>query len=342
MKDYPVDFVIIWVDGSDPIWLAEKNKYLVLQNPDADIDVRDIRYRDWDILKYWFRGVEKYANWVNKVYFITCGQTPQWLNLESQKLIFVKHEDYISKEYLPTFSSHPIELNLHKINNLSEHFVYFNDDMFLLKPVKKELFFRNGLPVHPARFSYVQTRENGVYPYILLNDMFLINRHFTPSTLSTKERSKWLSIRTNKLKDLIKNIAYCLVGNYAYIGFGNEHLPVPCLKSTMETIWEKEGEVLTSTTSHRFRDMRDVNQYIFRYWDLCSGKFVPIRKERLGKCVSIQNHVEVACADIRKQAYPMICLNEGDAFDDQLFQQMKNEIIQAFEAILPEKSSFEI
>ena len=27
MKDYPIDFVVTWVDGNDPVWQAEKAKY---------------------------------------------------------------------------------------------------------------------------------------------------------------------------------------------------------------------------------------------------------------------------------------------------------------------------
>ena len=68
----PIDFVLIWVDGSDPQWQAEKEKYLATEK--GIIDATQTRYRDWDNLKYWFRAVEKYAPWVNRVHFVTCGQ----------------------------------------------------------------------------------------------------------------------------------------------------------------------------------------------------------------------------------------------------------------------------
>ena len=124
-----IDFVMIWVDGGDIEWRKEKNKYAGL--PDDEIN-GEIRFRDWDNLKYWFRGVEKFAPWVNNVYFVTCGHYPKWLNLDCPKLKFVKHEDYIPKEYLPTFSANPIEINLHRIEGLSEKFVYFNDWRYVL------------------------------------------------------------------------------------------------------------------------------------------------------------------------------------------------------------------
>ena len=130
-----IDFVIPWVDGSDLEWRKSKNKYS--GKIDEPVDITDARYRDWDILKYWFRGVEKYAPWVHKIYFVTCGQKPDWLNENHDKLVLVNHEDYIPHEYLPTFSANPIELNFHRIKNLSEHFVYFNDDTFIINKIEK-------------------------------------------------------------------------------------------------------------------------------------------------------------------------------------------------------------
>ena len=79
-----IDFVVTWVDGSDPIWQKVKNQYSA-----EGADTRVTRYRDWDQLKYWFRAVEKYAPWVNKVHFVTFGHLPQWLNTDNPKLNIV-------------------------------------------------------------------------------------------------------------------------------------------------------------------------------------------------------------------------------------------------------------
>ena len=136
-----IDFVIPWVDGSDPAWIEEFNKYC--PEDKRIIDASEKRYRDYGLLRYWFRGVEQFAPWVRKVHFVTCGQKPDWLNLSAPKLHGVQHKDYIPQEYLPVFSSHPIELMMHKIPGLAEQIVYFNDDFFLTSPVRKKFFFRN-------------------------------------------------------------------------------------------------------------------------------------------------------------------------------------------------------
>ena len=82
--------------------------------------------------------------------------TYTWLNTENPKLTVVNHKDYIPEEYLPTFSSHPIELNLHRIKGLSEQFVYFNDDTFIINAMQPEDFFKKGLPY---RILYILKKD---------------------------------------------------------------------------------------------------------------------------------------------------------------------------------------
>lgn len=117
-----IDFVIAWLDNSDPEW--QDAFYSYLPQDRSSYDLREIRFRNWDNLRYWLRGVEKFAPWVNNIHLITYGQIPDWLNTNAPKLHLVKHSDYIPTKYLPTFSSCPIALNLHRIKELSEHFVF--------------------------------------------------------------------------------------------------------------------------------------------------------------------------------------------------------------------------
>lgn len=139
----PIDFVIPWVDGSDPEWIKEKNRYLPSA---ANGDDSPVRYRDWDNLRYWFRGVEKNAPWVNRIHFVTWGHILKLLNVNHPKLHIVRHSDYIPSKYLPTFNSHTIELNFHRIPGLADQFVYFNDDIFIMKPMRSQDFFCKSLP----------------------------------------------------------------------------------------------------------------------------------------------------------------------------------------------------
>lgn len=336
-----IDFVMIWVDGSDLAWQKEKSKYQV--NKSRNIDDGEERYRDWGILRYWFRAVEKYAPWVHRVYFVTCGQIPEWLNLESQKLKFVKHSDYMPKEYLPTFSSHPIELNLHRIEGLSEQFVYFNDDMFLTRPVSPGDFFIDGIPVHPALLHAILPMAGGnneIMSHIYVNMITSINRNFNARQSIKENKNKWYNLNACGFKNLIMNLFNAQ--HRDFVGFANEHLPVPILKSTMEDVWAKEGELLHETSCRKFRSSQDVSQYLFRYWDLANGNFVPVRADRLGKRYMLQLDSSDICAKIRNQNHKMICLNDmSDGCTYEQFEVVKNQLINAFETILPDISCFE-
>ena len=131
-ENYPIDVVITWVDSNDLNWQKEREKYLDPSfSKNKHVGAMN-RYQDQGTLQYIFRGIEKHMPWVRKVFLVTCGHYPVWLNLNYDKLVLVKHEDFIPKEYLPTFNSNSILINLHRIKSLSEHFIYFNDDMYVI------------------------------------------------------------------------------------------------------------------------------------------------------------------------------------------------------------------
>lgn len=325
-----IDFVIPWVDGSDPKWIKEKNFYYGRMA--AGEDGRNIRFRDWDTLKYWFRGVEKFAPWVNKIHFITWGHLPSWLDMEHPKLHIVNHKDYIPEEYLPTFSSHTIELNMHRIHELSEQFVYFNDDIFILKPLKEEDFFVNGLPCDLCVANAITPRL-GEFSSILLQTTSYINKHFDKKQNIKRNFKKWFSPKYGKL--LIRNL--CLTPWTYYTGFYNPHLAVAYNKSTLELVWREEPEILHETCSHRFRNDSDVNQYIFRYWRLCEGEFVP--HKIMGSYANMGADNTKIINTIRRQSVKLYCINDKD--NEAEFETERKKLQEAFESIFPEKSRFE-
>ena len=84
-----IDIVIPWVDGGDPEWQAQHAQY----RADRNSDNSSARYRDWETLRYWFRGIDKFAPWVRKVHFLTWGHLPKWLDVNHPKLNIVNHKD---------------------------------------------------------------------------------------------------------------------------------------------------------------------------------------------------------------------------------------------------------
>lgn len=331
--DNKIDFVIIWVDGNDPEWRKEKCKYS-LKNVADD---RNIRYRDWDNLRYWFRGVEKYAPWVNKIHFVTCGHLPDWLDASNPKLNIVNHKDFIPEEYLPTFNSNAIELNLHRIKGLEEQFVYFNDDMFIVNNVKQKDFFVDGKPCDSAILSPAIKDKKDAIGNIVLNDMAIVNTYFDKNIQMKSNINKWFNYRY-EFSQKIKNIL--LLPWNSFTGFYEFHLPSSFLKSTYNEIWSKEFDELNETSSHKFRDLKlDVNQWVIRDWQLASNCFVP-RTTKFGKLYTL-NKDEDLNNFFDNLKYKAVCLNDDEAINEEQFEKMKKQLNESFSKILPNKSSFE-
>lgn len=322
MKDIPIDFVITWVNGSDPDWLNEKKKYE--RNLSDSDDNREVRYRDMELLKYWFRAVDKYAPWVNQVHFVTWGHLPDWLNEDCPKLHITRHRDYIPEEYLPTYSSHVIELNFHRIKGLSEQFVYFNDDMFITDYVTPEDFFVDGKPCDELReinvYNYDPTE---IFPHILFNNMGFINRHFMRP-------------------DCDPNRKYGYLEKPIYTGFKDFHLSCNLLKSTFEQVWGAEESYLDYVCRHKFHTAMDVNFWIVRYWQLLQNNYHPINFDEFGRYFTLSKNNSILYEAISNQKYKIICFNDipnpRNPYD---FHTKKQELAEVFQSILPMKSQFE-
>lgn len=331
-----IDFVIPWVDPSDPHWQKELIKY----QKEAGIytDISDNRYRDWGLFKYWFRGVEKYAPWVNKIHLVTSGHYPDWLDLEHPKINFVKHEDFIPNEFLPTFSVNPIELNIHRITGLSERFVYFNDDIFIKAPLNKSWFFQDGLPCDAA---ILNAYSGAGFSRIRTNSNAIINKYYTKSESIRSKPLNWFNIKYGRR--LIKT--FLLLPWNQFLGLDDHHLANAYLKSTFDEIWRLEEDLLKETCVRKFRHDLDISQYLFKSWQLVNNNFKPISKDNLGDNRLIgQTPLAQIVRTIESQKKPLICLQDSidESHSVQDIEIAMNELQKTFEKLFPNKSSFEL
>lgn len=146
----PVDVVITTVDGSDPAWLAKFQAVLAEQagEPVLAKTSNAARYTTHDELRFVLRSLHYYAPYVRTIHIVTDAQCPEWLDVEHPRINLVDHRDIIEPQHLPCFNSDAIESCLWKIPGLSERFIYFNDDVFLMAPTSESTFFTShGLPL---------------------------------------------------------------------------------------------------------------------------------------------------------------------------------------------------
>lgn len=335
-----IDIVVPWVDGNDRAWKLEKKKYDGLST-DSSCNSEQ-RFRDWDLMRYWFRGIEKNLPWVNKIYFVTWGHLPEWLNTDNEKLVVVNHKDYIPEEYLPTYNSNTIELNIHRIKDLSENFILFNDDLFVIDRLREDAFFKNNIPCDMllAKTMVNYDRRACVW-HIAFNDMGVVNKYCHGGSNALRHFGKWVNIKygfRNSVENMLRMTGYRLSAFY------DSHLPIAYKKSSFEKIWEREHDYLDEVCRNRFRTPLDLNQWLVRYTRFAEGSFVPSDVFRWGKYYefSDEGSLETICGAIQSKERACLVLNDtlpGENAGD--FERYKRMLERAFEKILPEQSSFE-
>ena len=334
--DHPIDFVVSWVDGSDPAWQQEKEAFEALSRPEGDAIV-PARFRDWDIFRHWFRAVEKYAPWVRYVFLITNGQLPEWINLNSPKLKVVFHRDYIPSEFLPTFNSSTIELCLHRIEALSEHFVYFNDDFIITNHLDAEDFFQEDKPVLCTAGSPVRNYEhNDSFYHRLFSALGLVSGLNWPRYYRAHP-DQWFSY-TNGF-NLFYNLKDFQADRMSGVYF--PHLCQPLRKKTMTRAWDLYANALRSSCSHRFRNALDLNRYLFAILDIYSGEIVPCTPTLLGDYTEIKLDNSLLFHNLRTHRDKITCLNDTSAIPDSAFEATKGLVVSVLDELFPDKSSFE-
>ena len=336
--DMNIDLVYMWVDGSDPKWLQKKQQYI-----DQKINTTG-RFQDNSELKYSLRSIDKHIPWIRKIFIVTDNQVPKFLDTKHPKIEIVDHTEIIPKEYLPSFNSSVIEHFIYNIPNLSEHFLFSNDDMFLNADVAPDFFiinklaptrfFEKGLPKDIAAFRM----NTGVSQFekMLKNNIRLINQHFDKKEVFKRDGWKWFDPSygsRGRLNHLLKYYN-------KFVTLRTPHNAQPFLKQTFEAVWEQFGEELEGMSKHRFRSDDDYTPELFRTWQICSSNFLPYNTYQDTKMFPLMIKSKKAIQAVREQSYSLVCLN--DNIHIRNYQQTMESISAAFETILPEKSSFEV
>ncbi len=309
-----IDIVITYLNPNDKQWIEDYNywKYKEIKEGKADINNRQAfgveRTREWDILKYWFRGIENNCKWVNKIFFICQNEkhVPDWLDRNNPKLRIVYHEEYIPKELLPTFNAMTIGTYISNIKDLGEQYILCDDDYFFLNKIEEDRFFKEGKPVHqdnrvPYNLYNNTTTSDSVFFQILDNDLRFEERYMT-----------------NKVK------------------YGFYHLPEARLKSfEQKIIKDNEQEILEHFNKSKFRHKSNLCSYIYSdLLKICNKAIIgdPYKNCCYITLKSSVNFSKYNNADI-------VCFNDTEQLDDYTITKMK--LINFLKRKFPNKSTYE-
>ena len=179
--------------------------------------------------------------------------------------------------------------------------------------------------------------DDPVMPYIYLNNTMLLAKYFQKRPNMMKQPGAYFHIGYPPAYFLynIMELAFP-----RFTGFYTVHGPSPLKKSTYETLWNLEPELLTSVCSHAFRHKEDVSQYVLREYQKLQGDFIPQNVQKLCGYFNVENQNLKLTKTIEKHKIPIVCVNDSNYAID--FEKVQKEINGALEQRLSQKSLFEM
>jgi hypothetical protein len=309
-----IDLVYLWVDGSDPEWIAKRNAFIGNMEEVSELNCKG-RYADNDELKYSLRSMEKYAPWIRKIFIVTNNQTPNWLDIANPKVKIIDHKDILPQESLPCFNPRVVEYCIYKIPDLSEHFIYANDDMLINRTASPNTFFASdGLPV------------------IRLN-----RRPFRKWSLLFKEKVLKKSLSNHN--QAIRNAAELVEKKYGVYYNGKPHHNIDAyLKSDWQRMIEQtfKDEFAAVMGNNLMRGSTDIERVIYAYIALTEKRghlHYSSRKVAFHVRIHSKNHYE----KFEKYNPIMYCMNDSQYAKDSDRAKATEFLSERF----PEKSQFE-
>lgn len=311
---FDIDLVYLWVDGSDLEWVAKRNKFIGISTPENSEATTKGRIADNGELKYSLRSAQMNVPWIRKIFIVTDGQTPKWLNQESDKVVVVDIREILPPESLPCYNSVIIEHFLWKIPDLSEHFLYANDDMFFHKPLTPSFFFT------PEGFPVVRLQRCHFGKWINLV-------------------KKTFSIHTNIYRKTIHRSALLIEEKFGKYFSGMPHHNVDSyLKSDYKNAAQVDfKDELSKTYTHHVRKETDYQRIIYLYYALAVKRGLLQYVNRKESC-RIRLHKPDLMYFINKYNPSLFCLNDSHHATDADRARVKPFL----EALFPKPSSSEL
>ncbi|EKF52582.1 glycosyl transferase [Lactococcus garvieae] len=330
-----IDFVITYLDGEDPKWLAERDFHRNAQQKGTSHENGNSRYRSMGNFHLLLRSIEKFAPWVNKIHIVTWGHIPEWLNTEHPKINVVNHRDFIPEDCLPTFNSNAIEFSFDKIPGIADYFVYVNDDVFFNVPTEPTDFFVDGKPK-------LQLMHAPFMPTMLLfaNNTLALNQIVDKKHLLSK---KMLSVKNGIFAALSNLYMLPLLKFYGhFLGFREDHLTMPLTKASYKVIKEKLPDHVDFVSHSKFRNTQDgrgISVWMMMDYARATNEFVPMNSFKFGRLVNLGTDVDFK--KLFHSKYKILCLEDGDFVSEEDFPGIVAKMNAELERKFPVKSGFE-
>ena len=296
--NFDVDLVYLWVDGHDAAWQRKHDLFVPPKDaapPDETsfaANADEARFADNDELRYSLRSAMLYAPWIRRIFIVTDGQTPRWLDTSHPKIRIVDHTDILPPEALPTFNSNVIEHALFRIPGLAEHFLYANDDTFFNRPVTPADFFTpDGRP-----FVRLSRRPLGqVGPWLKYG-------------VAHRPMSHYNRALDNSARLVAKRFG-------RYVAHKPHHNIDAYSRSSFEQFHEMFRADLEPTMANRMRSDNDIQRALYSYAGIVTGVAVPAFVTR-ATSFRLHTHKPKHYVHLARLNPLLFCLNDSEWADN--------------------------
>lgn len=303
---FDIDLVFSWVDGSDPEFRARRaahmSGHVVGAGDDADARIRQI-----DELKYALRSVNMFAPWIRRIFIATDSTPPAWLAEHPKITIVPAIEHFSDPAALPTYNSHAVESRLHHIPDLSEHFLYSNDDMFFGRPLRAGMFFSPG----------------GISKFIEAKTRIGLGRN-------DPGRSGFENAARVNRQLLVERFGQLITRHL-------EHTAVPLRKSVLMEMEREFPEEFARTQASAFRSSTDISvtNSFYHYYALLTGRAVQQEKARVRYVNTTTRAGLDLLPELRKsRRYHFFCLNDS-SFPEVSAAERADRVVDFLERYFP-------
>ncbi len=315
--NFPIDVVYTWVDGSDPAWLERKARALGENDWVTGVNAQtanNSRFASRDELRYSMRALHCFAPWVRRVFLVTDNQVPAWLDTEHGGVTVVSHREVFGDTgRLPTFNSQAIESRLHRIPGLSEHFLYLNDVVILVRPVTPTMFFTPGgltrfFPSSALVDSAPRTPDDAPVNCAGKNNRRLIQEAFG-------------RVLTRKMM----------------------HTPHPSRRSVIAEIEQRFAEHVDATAGHQFRHPDDISllSSLQQYYAYLTGRAAPGQIRYMYTDLADARTPFRLARLLQRRHLDAFCLNDTDS-DPAVAAEQEALLAEFLPAYLPFRAPFEL
>ena len=293
---FPIDIVYTWVNGNDPKW-----RNLLLKHTDAKY-IEWSRYMDTGELRYSLRSIFMYMNWFRKIYIVSNCEKPRYIG-ENDRIKWINHEEIIPDEFTPTFNSHVIESFLWHIEDLSENFIYMNDDVFVTRYLPPSMF-------HASNGCSISHHE----PYGMVN--------YLQAKQGEQSLEPWEAAALRGAKLIQSKFNHFPVQLH-------QHAPHSLKKSVCQRMEAEFNEAFEELRRQRFRSNKDISPVSFLYHHYAFYLKEAVRGGGQSIMIRQTNYERIEKEFTRNaESYDFFCINDGgDSHKDQKFQQFKHRFM---------------